>query len=163
MAHIRVEQLHLNEIGYCRVRLSRPVVFDSYERSRATGGFIVIDRVTHGTVAADSSPRARRRRKTAAPKTWCGRNRPFPGTSAPTSAAETLHPLAHGAERIGQIHRGGRPGTAALRHGAPYLPAGRRQHTPRAEPGPGVRESDRAESGESAKSAGSSWMPGSSS
>ncbi len=52
MAHIRVEQLHLNEIGYCRVRLSRPVVFDSYERSRSTGGFIVIDRVTHGTVAA---------------------------------------------------------------------------------------------------------------
>ncbi|MBN2078622.1 MAG: sulfate adenylyltransferase subunit CysN [Spirochaetes bacterium] len=52
MAHIRVEHLSLNEIGYCRVRLSRPVVFDSYERSRSTGGFIVIDRVTHGTVAA---------------------------------------------------------------------------------------------------------------
>ena len=44
--------LRLNEIGRCSVSLSEPVCFDSYRRNRATGAFIVIDRITNATLAA---------------------------------------------------------------------------------------------------------------
>jgi len=44
--------LKLNEIGRCAVSLSQPICFDGYRRNRATGAFIVIDRVSNGTVAA---------------------------------------------------------------------------------------------------------------
>jgi bifunctional enzyme CysN/CysC len=44
--------LKLNEIGRCTITLSQPICFDGYRRNRATGSFIVIDRVTNATVAA---------------------------------------------------------------------------------------------------------------
>jgi bifunctional enzyme CysN/CysC len=44
--------LGLNEIGRCDISLSEPVSFDSYRRNRATGSFIVIDRISNSTVAA---------------------------------------------------------------------------------------------------------------
>ena len=44
--------LGLNEIGRCDISLSEPVSFDSYQRNRATGSFIVIDRISNSTVAA---------------------------------------------------------------------------------------------------------------
>jgi sulfate adenylyltransferase large subunit len=44
--------LALNEIGVCRLRAAKPISFDSYRENRATGSFILIDRVTNATVAA---------------------------------------------------------------------------------------------------------------
>jgi bifunctional enzyme CysN/CysC len=44
--------LKLNEIGRCQISTHDPVVFDAYRRNRATGSFIVVDRLTHETVAA---------------------------------------------------------------------------------------------------------------
>jgi bifunctional enzyme CysN/CysC len=44
--------LKLNEIGRVTVQLTQPVAFDGYRRNRATGSFIVIDRLTNLTVAA---------------------------------------------------------------------------------------------------------------
>ncbi len=44
--------LQLNEIGRCNVALSEVIAFDGYRRNRATGAFIVIDRITNGTVGA---------------------------------------------------------------------------------------------------------------
>jgi bifunctional enzyme CysN/CysC len=44
--------LRLNEIGRCQVALNQAVAFDGYRRNRATGGFIVMDRMTNGTVGA---------------------------------------------------------------------------------------------------------------
>lgn len=44
--------LALNEIGLVELRTSRPLLFDAYSRNRATGAFIVIDRITNGTVGA---------------------------------------------------------------------------------------------------------------
>jgi bifunctional enzyme CysN/CysC len=44
--------LALNEVGRVQVSLSRAVPFDAYARNRSTGAFIVIDRVTNGTVGA---------------------------------------------------------------------------------------------------------------
>jgi bifunctional enzyme CysN/CysC len=44
--------LKLNEIGRCHIALNESVAFDRYRRNRATGAFIVIDRITNGTVGA---------------------------------------------------------------------------------------------------------------
>ena len=52
LEHQRVDELGLNEIGYCRFTLNQPVPFDAYEESPGTGGFIVIDRISNATVGA---------------------------------------------------------------------------------------------------------------
>jgi len=44
--------LELNEIGRCHITLHRPTAFDPYDRNRATGAFIMIDRLSNATVAA---------------------------------------------------------------------------------------------------------------
>jgi bifunctional enzyme CysN/CysC len=44
--------LALNEIGRVEIRTSRPLIFDPYTKNRAMGAFIVIDRITNGTVGA---------------------------------------------------------------------------------------------------------------
>jgi bifunctional enzyme CysN/CysC len=44
--------LALNEIGRCGITLTGPIAFDAYRRNRATGGFIMIDRISNNTVAA---------------------------------------------------------------------------------------------------------------
>jgi bifunctional enzyme CysN/CysC len=44
--------LALNEIGRCAITLTSPIAFDAYRRNRATGGFIIIDRLTNATVGA---------------------------------------------------------------------------------------------------------------
>ena len=44
--------LQLNEVGRCHLKLHDPICFDSYKRNRQTGSFIVVDRISHETVAA---------------------------------------------------------------------------------------------------------------
>ncbi len=44
--------LHVNEIGRVRIEASRRIAFDAYARNRATGAFILIDRMTGETAAA---------------------------------------------------------------------------------------------------------------
>ena len=46
------DQLRLNEFGRAHITLHRPVAFDPYDRNRATGAFIVIDRLSNITVGA---------------------------------------------------------------------------------------------------------------
>jgi bifunctional enzyme CysN/CysC len=46
------EDLGLNEIGRVRLRTGEPIVFDPYQRNRATGAFILIDEATNDTVGA---------------------------------------------------------------------------------------------------------------
>ena len=45
-------QLGLNDIGRIRIETPRLLAFDSYSSNRATGAFILIDRITNATVAA---------------------------------------------------------------------------------------------------------------
>jgi bifunctional enzyme CysN/CysC len=45
-------ELSLNEIGGLRLRLSSPMVVDSYASNRITGSFILIDESTNDTVGA---------------------------------------------------------------------------------------------------------------
>ena len=44
--------LQLNEIGRVKVALDAPIALDGYAHNRTTGAFIVIDRLTNGTVGA---------------------------------------------------------------------------------------------------------------
>ncbi|MEQ1638713.1 MAG: sulfate adenylyltransferase subunit CysN [Methylococcales bacterium] len=52
LAHHEADQLKPNEIGACTVTLTAPVVFDPYKRSKGTGSFIIIGRLSNVTVGA---------------------------------------------------------------------------------------------------------------
>ncbi len=52
LEHHDAVELHLNEIGSCTVSVNAPVVFDDYTTHKGTGSFIIIDRLTNGTVGA---------------------------------------------------------------------------------------------------------------
>ncbi|MCH8247775.1 MAG: sulfate adenylyltransferase subunit CysN [Bacteroidetes bacterium] len=44
--------LELNEVGICNIALSKAISFDPYDENRATGNFILIDRLSNATVGA---------------------------------------------------------------------------------------------------------------
>ncbi|GAB3108966.1 sulfate adenylyltransferase subunit CysN [Aestuariicella hydrocarbonica] len=46
------DSLDLNEIALCDISFDMPVIFDKYQDNRITGAFIIIDRITNGTVGA---------------------------------------------------------------------------------------------------------------
>lgn len=46
------DSLELNEIALCDVSFDMPVIFDKYQDNRITGAFVIIDRITNGTVGA---------------------------------------------------------------------------------------------------------------
>ena len=52
MEHLPAQTLALNEIGVVTVSLDRAVPFDPYSTNRDTGGFVLVDRLSNGTVAA---------------------------------------------------------------------------------------------------------------
>jgi bifunctional enzyme CysN/CysC len=52
LEHHDASELKLNEIGSCTVSVNAPVVFDPYKTNKGTGSFIIIDRLTNGTVGA---------------------------------------------------------------------------------------------------------------
>ncbi|MDX1475616.1 MAG: sulfate adenylyltransferase subunit CysN [Reinekea sp.] len=52
MERRKVDHLALNAIAEVTIQLNKPVVVDSYRENRSTGAFIVIDRLSNGTVAA---------------------------------------------------------------------------------------------------------------
>jgi bifunctional enzyme CysN/CysC len=48
---LAAKTLGLNAIGVAEIATDRPLVFEPYEKSRALGGFILIDKATNATVA----------------------------------------------------------------------------------------------------------------
>ncbi|HXY97360.1 MAG TPA: sulfate adenylyltransferase subunit CysN [Steroidobacteraceae bacterium] len=52
LEHTAAERLELNDIGVCELELDQPITFEPYAENRALGGFILIDRITNGTVGA---------------------------------------------------------------------------------------------------------------
>jgi len=52
LEEVSVRELALNEIGRVSISLTHPMVCEPYETSRELGGFILIDRLTRGTVGA---------------------------------------------------------------------------------------------------------------
>jgi bifunctional enzyme CysN/CysC len=49
---LEASELRMNEIGGVIVETHKPLFFDSYQRNRATGAFILIDPITNETMAA---------------------------------------------------------------------------------------------------------------
>ncbi len=49
---LAAKTLTLNDIGLCNLSLAEPIAFDLYDENRATGSFILIDRLSNATVAA---------------------------------------------------------------------------------------------------------------
>jgi bifunctional enzyme CysN/CysC len=52
LEHLAAKTLHQNEIGVCNLNLDQAIPFDPYVENRDTGGFILIDRMTNGTIGA---------------------------------------------------------------------------------------------------------------
>ncbi|WP_349572088.1 sulfate adenylyltransferase subunit CysN [Azotobacter salinestris] len=52
LEHAPASELKLNEIARVRISLDAPIALDGYGYNRTTGAFIVIDRLTNGTVGA---------------------------------------------------------------------------------------------------------------
>ena len=52
LAHDSCRHLELNDIAVATLALGKPLVFDTYSHSHKLGGFILVDRFTHATVAA---------------------------------------------------------------------------------------------------------------
>ncbi len=46
------KSLAMNEIGVCNLSAQHRIAFDPYEQNRATGGFVLIDRMTNSTAGA---------------------------------------------------------------------------------------------------------------
>jgi bifunctional enzyme CysN/CysC len=63
LERLAAKQLELNEIGVCNISLSRAIAFDPYAENAEMGGFILIDRLTQGTVGAGMIRFALRRAK----------------------------------------------------------------------------------------------------
>jgi bifunctional enzyme CysN/CysC len=52
LEHTAAERLELNDIGVVEIQLDSAIPFLSYKESRELGGFILIDRLSHNTIAA---------------------------------------------------------------------------------------------------------------
>ncbi|TSB01792.1 sulfate adenylyltransferase subunit CysN [Sphingorhabdus contaminans] len=52
MEHLAAKTLELNAIGIAEIATDKPIVFEPYTKSRALGGFILIDKITNRTVGA---------------------------------------------------------------------------------------------------------------
>lgn len=50
--HQSGKTLELNEVGLCNFSVSQPIAFDPYEKNRATGSFILIDKRANTTIGA---------------------------------------------------------------------------------------------------------------
>lgn len=62
-SEVAANTLELNEIGVATLSLTAPIAFDPYRDNRATGAFIIIDRMTNATVGVGMLDYALRRAK----------------------------------------------------------------------------------------------------
>jgi bifunctional enzyme CysN/CysC len=60
-AHEPAKLLEMNEVAVCGVSTQSPLAFDSFSENRATGSFVLIDRLTNATVGAGMIQHALRR------------------------------------------------------------------------------------------------------
>jgi len=68
LEHMAAEKLELNVVAECNLATDKPLVFDTYADNSATGGFVLIDRITHLTVGAGVIDHALRRAQNVMPQ-----------------------------------------------------------------------------------------------
>src|SRR5690606_24653291 len=49
---VEAKALEMNEVGACEFSLQAPITFDAFADNKATGSFILVDRMTNATVGA---------------------------------------------------------------------------------------------------------------
>ncbi|KTD33991.1 sulfate adenylyltransferase subunit CysN [Legionella israelensis] len=52
LQHLAAKELTLNEIGCCHIAIDRAIAYETYDKNRDLGSFILIDRMSNETVAA---------------------------------------------------------------------------------------------------------------
>jgi bifunctional enzyme CysN/CysC len=52
LEHLAAKELHRSEVAFVNIATAEPISFAPYEENRVAGGFILIDRHSHATVAA---------------------------------------------------------------------------------------------------------------
>ena len=92
------DQLQMNEVGRIRLETARPLAADDYAKNRATGSFILIDRMHNATVGAGMIVE----RKTAAESTQRRRDAADARTNVRLSEKREVTPAARQA-RLGQV------------------------------------------------------------
>lgn len=50
--HLAAQEFQLNELGCCELFLDKPIAYETYKENTQLGSFILIDKLTHATVAA---------------------------------------------------------------------------------------------------------------
>jgi bifunctional enzyme CysN/CysC len=68
LEHMAAEKLDLNVVAECNLATDKPLVFDTYADNSATGGFVLIDRISHQTVGAGVIDHALRRAQNVMPQ-----------------------------------------------------------------------------------------------
>jgi bifunctional enzyme CysN/CysC len=68
LEHMAAEKLDLNMVAECNLATDKPLVFDTYADNSATGGFVLIDRISHQTVGAGVIDHALRRAHNVMPQ-----------------------------------------------------------------------------------------------
>ena len=68
LEHMAAEKLDLNVVAECNLATDKPLVFDAYADNSATGGFVLIDRISHQTVGAGVIDHALRRAQNVMPQ-----------------------------------------------------------------------------------------------
>ena len=68
LEHMAAEKLDLNVVAKCNLATDKPLVFDTYADNNATGGFVLIDRISHQTVGAGVIDHALRRAQNVMPQ-----------------------------------------------------------------------------------------------
>jgi bifunctional enzyme CysN/CysC len=68
LEHMAAEKLDLNVVAECNLATDKPLVFDAYANNSATGGFVLIDRISHLTVGAGVIDHALRRAQNVMPQ-----------------------------------------------------------------------------------------------
>ena len=122
----------MNEVGVCHISTQSPIAFDIFAENRATGSFILIDRVTNATVGAGMITHPLRR---AANIHWQSlevdkeRARRHQGPEAGGA-------LVHRPVGLGQVDDRQPAREEAARRRQAHLHARRRQCPPRPEPRP---------------------------
>lgn len=95
MDHRPITRLGLNEVGLVQLSLTQPIACDTYRTNRATGAFILIDRVTNTTVGAGMIQEAGSVR--ASGEHWMKESKALP---KPRESLITLKEREH---RLGQL------------------------------------------------------------
>ena len=132
LAHQPAKSLAMNEVGEVKIALQAPIAFDSFAANRATGAFILIDRMTNATAGAGMILHPLRRADNIH---W----QSLDVTKKARAAAKNQTAggaVAHRPFRLGQIDHRQFAREEAARSRPPHLYSRRRQCAPRAEPRP---------------------------